>query len=105
MHDGAEIDIEASGVHAKVKGTATLADRASRSEDRLGGDTPGVQTFTAKAILFEEGNPGADASRPDRAHEAGGAAADDDEVVRNAGLWVLPALRAHQPIETIFNVL
>jgi hypothetical protein len=92
-------------VKSEVNGTANLADRAGRSEDGLRGDTAGMQTVTAEAVAFEEGDARTEASRSDRADQACGAAADDDEVVQNAGFWILPAVGTHQPIETRFNVL
>jgi hypothetical protein len=92
-------------VNAEVSRAANLADRAGRSEDRLRGDTARVQAVAAKAPLFDEGDPRAEAGRSHRAHQAGGAAADDDEVVDVPGLRVLPAVGADEPIETLVGVL
>jgi hypothetical protein len=105
VHDGGEIDVAPSNVNAEVTGAANLADRAGCSEDRLRGDTARVQAVAAKALPFDEGDPRTEARRSHSADQAGGAAANDDEVVRATGLRVLPALRADQPIEVLVDVL
>ena len=92
-------------MNAKISGAANLADRAGGSEDCLRGDTPGVQAVATKALPFDEGDPRTEAGRPQGAHQAGGPAADDDEVVDIAGLRVLPAGGVDQPIETSVRVL
>ncbi len=90
VHHGREIDSDLGGREPYSGGGACVVERLGAADERLAGHTAGPEALAAEAVLLDQGDARPEHPRARGGHEAGGAGADHDEVVRrvrSASIW------------------
>ena len=83
-HHAGEVDARLARIDAEARGVAGALCSVGGGDQALGGDTASPEAIAADARLLDEAGPRADRRGAQSGDQAGGTAAEDDEVVGHA---------------------